>query len=195
MRINTWVSIIVFQDYQVDLYLRQRWFDPRLNHPQLLDPLDLNDPNLVKAIWKPEVYFPNAKDAEFQYVTVWTDAGSCKRNHSFQKVIMCTICSFFEVQIRNVLYVAFLSTSFRCQTSSSGLIPVDRYSTCSGKYLGKYPHKTQLPKLVKSLVLFTTRGQFQLLLLMNTEQCFISIIIITRELSEQWAVGKASLNW
>ena len=25
---------------------------------------------LVKAIWKPEVYFPNAKDAEFQYVTV-----------------------------------------------------------------------------------------------------------------------------
>ena len=35
-----------------------------------MDPLDLNDPNLVKAIWKPEVYFPNAKDAEFQYVTV-----------------------------------------------------------------------------------------------------------------------------
>ena len=59
-----------FQDYQVDLYLRQHWFDARLRHPQLQDPLDLNDPNLVKAIWKPEVYFPNAKDAEFQYVTV-----------------------------------------------------------------------------------------------------------------------------
>ena len=58
------------QDYQVDLYLRQHWLDPRLQHPQLVDPLDLNDPNLVKAIWKPEVYFPNAKDAEFQYVTV-----------------------------------------------------------------------------------------------------------------------------
>ncbi|TRY68555.1 hypothetical protein TCAL_04085 [Tigriopus californicus] len=57
-------------DYQVDLYLRQHWFDPRLNHPQLNEPLDLNDPNLVKGIWKPEVYFPNAKDAEFQYVTV-----------------------------------------------------------------------------------------------------------------------------
>lgn len=57
-------------DYQVDLYLRQHWLDPRLHHPQLLEPLDLNDPNLVKAIWKPEVYFPNAKDAEFQYVTV-----------------------------------------------------------------------------------------------------------------------------
>ena len=67
---NAFLSTSPFQDYQVDLYLRQRWFDQRLNHPQLLDPLDLNDPNLVKAIWKPEVYFPNAKDAEFQYVTV-----------------------------------------------------------------------------------------------------------------------------
>ena len=44
--------------------------DGRLKHDQLMEPLDLNDPNLVKAIWKPEVYFPNAKDAEFQYVTV-----------------------------------------------------------------------------------------------------------------------------
>ena len=54
----------------MDLYLRQHWIDDRLRHDQLMDPLDLNDPNLVKAIWKPEVYFPNAKDAEFQYVTV-----------------------------------------------------------------------------------------------------------------------------
>lgn len=33
-------------------------------------PLDLADPLLVKAIWKPEVYFPNAKEANFQFVTV-----------------------------------------------------------------------------------------------------------------------------
>ncbi|KAF2362964.1 Neurotransmitter-gated ion-channel ligand-binding domain [Trinorchestia longiramus] len=39
-------------------------------HKDLIQPLDLNDPNLVKAIWKPEVYFPNAKHAEFQFVTV-----------------------------------------------------------------------------------------------------------------------------
>lgn len=57
-------------DYEVDLYLRQKWHDERLKHSDLTEPLDLNDPNLVKAIWKPEVYFPNAKDAEFQYVTV-----------------------------------------------------------------------------------------------------------------------------
>jgi len=57
-------------DYQVDLYLRQHWFDMRLNHSDITQVLDLNDPKLVQAIWKPEVYFPNAKEAEFQYVTV-----------------------------------------------------------------------------------------------------------------------------
>ena len=54
----------------MDLYLRQSWVDERLNHENITQPLDLNDPNLVKAIWKPEVYFPNAKHAEFQFVTV-----------------------------------------------------------------------------------------------------------------------------
>ncbi|KAK8719772.1 hypothetical protein OTU49_013784, partial [Cherax quadricarinatus] len=57
-------------DYQVDIYLRQTWVDERLNHANITQPLDLNDPNLVKGIWKPEVYFPNAKHAEFQFVTV-----------------------------------------------------------------------------------------------------------------------------
>eukprot|EP00095_Tigriopus_kingsejongensis_P006491 maker-scaffold676_size113663-snap-gene-0.28 protein:Tk06491 transcript:maker-scaffold676_size113663-snap-gene-0.28-mRNA-1 annotation:"glycine receptor subunit alpha-2-like" len=57
-------------DYQVDLYLRQHWEDPRLNHKAITEALDLNDPKLVQAIWKPEVYFPNAKEGEFQYVTV-----------------------------------------------------------------------------------------------------------------------------
>ncbi|RZF35655.1 hypothetical protein LSTR_LSTR013066 [Laodelphax striatellus] len=58
------------KDYEVDLYLRQKWQDERLKHADITEVLDLNDPNLVKAIWKPEVYFPNAKHAEFQFVTV-----------------------------------------------------------------------------------------------------------------------------
>ena len=59
-----------FQDYVTDTYLRQKWSDPRLAHEDIKSPLDLADPNLVKAIWKPEVYFPNAKEANFQFVTV-----------------------------------------------------------------------------------------------------------------------------
>ena len=60
----------LFQDYMTDTYLRQRWTDPRLSHPDIVSPLDLADPKLVKAIWKPEVFFPNAKEANFQFVTV-----------------------------------------------------------------------------------------------------------------------------
>ncbi|KAF4516729.1 hypothetical protein B566_EDAN008419 [Ephemera danica] len=57
-------------DYQVDLYLQQTWVDWRLRNKHLTRALDLNDPNLVQRIWKPEVFFANAKHAEFQYVTV-----------------------------------------------------------------------------------------------------------------------------
>jgi hypothetical protein len=58
------------EDYEVDAYLRQQWTDDRLGQMDLEEPLDLNDPTLVQAIWKPEVYFPNAKHGDFQYVTV-----------------------------------------------------------------------------------------------------------------------------
>ncbi|XP_067140801.1 glycine receptor subunit alpha-2-like [Centruroides vittatus] len=57
-------------DFEVDLYLRQTWTDNRMRSPNLTRPLDLNDPNLVKKVWRPDVYFPNAKYGEFQYVTV-----------------------------------------------------------------------------------------------------------------------------
>ena len=50
--------------------MRQRWHDPRLSHENMTEALDLADPYLVKAIWKPEVFFPNAKEANFQFVTV-----------------------------------------------------------------------------------------------------------------------------
>ena len=62
--------ICILQDYETDTYLRQKWSDPRLSHDDIKAPLDLADPNLVKAIWKPEVFFPNAKEANFQFVTV-----------------------------------------------------------------------------------------------------------------------------
>ena len=50
--------------------MRQRWHDPRLSHENMTEALDLADPYLVKAIRKPEVFFPNAKEANFQFVTV-----------------------------------------------------------------------------------------------------------------------------
>ncbi|XP_066950646.1 glycine receptor subunit alpha-4-like [Macrobrachium rosenbergii] len=60
----------IHMDYTVDLYLRQRWLEFRFLNNTLTRPLDLSDPILVKMLWKPEVYFPNAKESDFQYVTV-----------------------------------------------------------------------------------------------------------------------------
>ena len=60
----------LIKDYVTDAYLRQRWLDPRMKHENMTESLDLADPALVKAIWKPEVFFPNAKEAHFQFVTV-----------------------------------------------------------------------------------------------------------------------------
>ncbi|XP_037088338.1 glycine receptor subunit alpha-2-like, partial [Pollicipes pollicipes] len=60
----------VEMDYTADLYLRQRWLETRFVNNSLTRPLDVSDPELVKKIWKPEVYFPNAKSGDFQYVSV-----------------------------------------------------------------------------------------------------------------------------
>jgi len=57
-------------DYIADVYLKLDWVDPRLDHPNITEKLDLSDPKLVQAIWKPEAYFSNAKEADFQFVTM-----------------------------------------------------------------------------------------------------------------------------
>jgi len=60
----------VNMDYTTDTYLIQKWTDPRLASEAWKEPLDLADPKLVQAIWKPEVFFPNAKEGDFQFVTM-----------------------------------------------------------------------------------------------------------------------------
>lgn len=54
----------------MDLYLKQSWNDERLRSDNFTRSLDLSDPKLVQAIWKPEVFFVNAKKGDFQKVTV-----------------------------------------------------------------------------------------------------------------------------
>ena len=54
----------------MDLYLILRWEDTRLSNSALNESLDLSEPHLVQKIWKPEVYFPNSKGGNFQFVTV-----------------------------------------------------------------------------------------------------------------------------
>ena len=60
-----------FQDYRLDIYLRQTWVDPRLTFERVGDTENV----IVSAkdivhIWKPDLFFPNEKSASFHDVTV-----------------------------------------------------------------------------------------------------------------------------
>ena len=57
------------QDYRLNLFLRQKWNDPRLAYREYPDDsLDL-DPSMLDSIWKPDLFFANEKGASFHGVT------------------------------------------------------------------------------------------------------------------------------
>ncbi|KAM5191749.1 glycine receptor subunit beta isoform 1-T1 [Mantella aurantiaca] len=58
-------------DYRVNIFLRQRWNDPRLKLPSDFrgsDALTV-DPTMFKCLWKPDLFFANEKNANFHDVT------------------------------------------------------------------------------------------------------------------------------
>lgn len=60
-----------FQDYRVNIFLRQKWNDPRLKLPSDFrgsDALTV-DPTMYKCLWKPDLFFANEKSANFHDVT------------------------------------------------------------------------------------------------------------------------------
>lgn len=79
------------QDYSVDVSLRQRWAEARLNNT-LRRPIDTHDPMVVKLLWKPEVYFPNAKHGDFQYVTVPNVLVRIQPNGTILYILRFVVC-------------------------------------------------------------------------------------------------------
>ncbi|NP_694497.1 glycine receptor subunit alpha-3 precursor [Danio rerio] len=68
--INSFGSIAeTTMDYRVNIFLRQKWNDPRLAYSEYPDDsLDL-DPSMLDSIWKPDLFFANEKGAHFHEVT------------------------------------------------------------------------------------------------------------------------------
>ncbi|XP_076001732.1 glycine receptor subunit alpha-3 isoform X2 [Genypterus blacodes] len=68
--INSFGSIAeTTMDYRVNIFLRQKWNDPRLAYAEYPDDsLDL-DPSMLDSIWKPDLFFANEKGAHFHEVT------------------------------------------------------------------------------------------------------------------------------
>uniref|UniRef100_A0AAQ4S4I3 Glycine receptor subunit beta n=1 Tax=Gasterosteus aculeatus aculeatus TaxID=481459 RepID=A0AAQ4S4I3_GASAC len=57
-------------DYRVNIFLRQRWNDPRLKLPTDFKSDSLTvDPKMFKCLWKPDLFFANEKSANFHDVT------------------------------------------------------------------------------------------------------------------------------
>ncbi|XP_052368422.1 glycine receptor, alpha 4a [Oncorhynchus keta] len=68
--INSFGSITeTTMDYRLNVFLRQKWNDPRLAYQEYPDDsLDL-DPSMLDSIWKPDLFFANEKGANFHEVT------------------------------------------------------------------------------------------------------------------------------
>lgn len=63
--------LFFLQDYRVNIFLRQKWNDPRLKLPSDFrgsDALTV-DPTMYKCLWKPDLFFANEKSANFHDVT------------------------------------------------------------------------------------------------------------------------------
>ncbi|XP_056266119.1 glycine receptor subunit beta-like [Pseudoliparis swirei] len=57
-------------DYRLNIFLRQRWNDPRLQLPTDYKSDSLTvDPNMFQCLWKPDLFFANEKTANFHDVT------------------------------------------------------------------------------------------------------------------------------
>ncbi|KAG7260269.1 hypothetical protein CRUP_001501, partial [Coryphaenoides rupestris] len=57
-------------DYRVNIFLRQRWNDPRLRLPTDFKSEALTvDPKMFQCLWKPDLFFANEKHANFHDVT------------------------------------------------------------------------------------------------------------------------------
>ena len=95
---------LLSQDYRVNIFLRQKWNDPRLAYSEYPDDsLDL-DPSMLDSIWKPDLFFANEKGANFHEVTTdnkllrifknGTVLYSIRWAFQWNRVVVCLFFSF-----------------------------------------------------------------------------------------------------
>ena len=55
-------------DYKVNIFLRQRWVDPRLKHNSNEEPL-APDATYLDRLWLPDLFFNNEKKSRMHDIT------------------------------------------------------------------------------------------------------------------------------
>lgn len=116
------------QDYRVNIFLRQKWNDPRLAYSKYPDSsLDL-DPSMLDSIWKPDLFFANEKGANFHDVTtdnkllrIFKDGTvlysiRCSTSQvfkdNFKRLKNCTRASLFENVLTIIIFLILGQKSF-----------------------------------------------------------------------------------
>uniref|UniRef100_A0A7E4UUE5 Neur_chan_LBD domain-containing protein n=1 Tax=Panagrellus redivivus TaxID=6233 RepID=A0A7E4UUE5_PANRE len=83
-------------DFQLDVYLQQFWIDERLKHNESKRIL-VRDKTILNRIWHPDIYFANARIAEFHEVTqpnflLWMEPdGSILYDTRVSMIVMCSM--------------------------------------------------------------------------------------------------------
>ncbi|XP_042879968.1 glycine receptor subunit alpha-3-like [Penaeus japonicus] len=71
MFINSFGSLnAANMDYTIDVFLRQRWNDPRLRLKSGQKRITVSNPQTRAKIWKPDTFFNNVKEAEVHQVSM-----------------------------------------------------------------------------------------------------------------------------
>ncbi|ETN68683.1 hypothetical protein NECAME_05528 [Necator americanus] len=84
------------KDFQLDVYFQQFWKDSRLAHNETGRVL-VRDKSVLLKMWHPDVYFANARIAEFHQVTqpnflLWIEPdGSILYDTRISMVVVCTL--------------------------------------------------------------------------------------------------------
>ncbi|KAI1716884.1 neurotransmitter-gated ion-channel ligand binding domain-containing protein [Ditylenchus destructor] len=147
-------------DYHLDMYFYQEWYDKRLRHNST-GPMLIRDKAIFKKLWRPDVYFANARQASFQVVTednfcVWIyPSGRVWYDCRISLVAICMMnlwkypLDSQECSLR-ILSYAYPETQLRLRWSSNVDPPIDRNAeirmpdmrlvdikmgTCNGTYV------------------------------------------------------------
>lgn len=65
------MPVFVCQDYSVEMFLTEEWYDERLHFSNSTDSERLEvDSKMMDNVWVPDVFFRNEKEGNFHEVTV-----------------------------------------------------------------------------------------------------------------------------
>ncbi|PAV67403.1 hypothetical protein WR25_05779 [Diploscapter pachys] len=85
--------------FDVDIYVYMSWRDSRLTH-NYSDYVLINDDNIRKHIWLPDLYFSNARKAGFQHVTVPNFSIFINSNGEIAYSLRCTLTVACSLDLR-----------------------------------------------------------------------------------------------